>query len=130
MMERSARRVLSGILAAAGLLVGVAGCTADRSGVQIAPTAARPCPPWVEFPADTHDNGDSAYLGCVNAVNLKNMVDDPNDLGRGRALGPASGEREILGMDAYSQGKNKAAKGAGAAAPAIVIPPPAEGATQ
>jgi type IV pilus biogenesis protein CpaD/CtpE len=129
MMKRSAQRILPGILSAAALLVGVAGCTADRGGVQIAPTAARPCPPWVEFPADTHDNGDSTYLGCVNAANLKNMVDDPNDLDHGRALGPANGEREILGMDAYSHGKNKTA-GPGPAAPAIVIPPPAQGATQ
>jgi len=58
------------------------------------------------------------------------MVENPGDLDHGRALGPANGDREILGLDAYTQGKDKASPAAGAPVPAIVIPPPAQGATQ
>jgi len=110
------------ILVGVALLIGLAGCTADRSGVQLAPTAARPCPPWVEFPADIHSNADSIYLGCVNDLNLRSMVENPGDLDHGRTLGPASGTREILGLDAYSQGPKKPSKSDASAVPAIIMP--------
>jgi len=108
-------------LGMAVLLAAMAGCI-DRGGVHVTPTAALPCPPWVEFPADGHSNEDSIYLGCVNAVNLSSMIERPEDLARGRPVGPASGERETLGVELYDQGKTVAPKNTGSAAPTIVMP--------
>ena len=129
-MDRSKIRNAVGLVAGSILLVALAGCAADRSGPQVAPTAARPCPPWVEFPADTHSNEDSIYLGCTSALNLRSMVKNPEDLDYGRTLGPANGEHEILGMDAYTQGTGKTPKSAGSAAPAIVLPAVSGGGSQ
>lgn len=129
-MNPSKMRNAVGLAGGLILFVALAGCAADRSGVQVAPTAARPCPPWVEFPADTHSNEDSIYLGCTNARNLRSMVENPEDLDHGRTLGPANGEREILGMDAYTQGAAKTPKSAGSAAPAIVLPAVSGGGSQ
>ncbi len=94
----------------------------DRSSVRVAPTAALPCPPWVEFPADGNSNEDSVYLGCTNAQNLRNMMADLDDLARGRTLGPASGARETLGVERYEQGKIDALKAPPSAAPTIIMP--------
>jgi len=104
------------------LLVIAQGSCIDRSSVRLAPTAALPCPAWVEFPADGHSNEDSIYLGCTNAQNLRNMVANPDDLAQGRALGPASGERETLGVERYNQGKINASKSAPSASPTIIMP--------
>jgi len=103
------------------LVIAQAACI-DRSSVRVAPTAALPCPAWVEFPADGHSNEDSVYLGCTEAQNLRHMVANPGDLGEGRTLGPASGEREALGVDRYNQGKIDASKSAPNAAPTIIMP--------
>lgn len=97
------------------------GCV-DRSGVHVVPTAALPCPPWVEFPSDAHSNENSTYLGCANSANLVTMMANPADLLEGETLGPASGERESLGVDLYNQGKIDAKKNAGTAAPTIIMP--------
>ena len=120
-MHRSIIRPFTTILGLAVLLVALAGCI-DRSGVHSTPTAALPCPPWVEFPTDAHSNEDSIYLGCVNEVNLSYMLVSPEDLARGRPLGPASGARESLGVDLYNQGKTNPTKNSGSAAPTILIP--------
>jgi type IV pilus biogenesis protein CpaD/CtpE len=120
-MHRANDKSISGVLGCAALLSLLTAC-ADRSSVRVAPTAAMPCPPWVEFPADAHSNGDSPYLGCVNAVNLGNMLVDSTDLTRGRPLGPASGAREALGIDLYDKGKINAPKSSGGAAPTIIMP--------
>jgi type IV pilus biogenesis protein CpaD/CtpE len=103
------------------LCIAPAACI-DRSSVRVAPTAALPCPAWVEFPADGHSNEDSIYLGCTNAQNLRNMVANPGDLARGSTLGPASGGRETLGVERYDQGKINAPKSAPNAAPTIIMP--------
>jgi type IV pilus biogenesis protein CpaD/CtpE len=116
-------------LAPAALLLVSAGCL-DRSGVHLTPTAGWPCPPWVEFPADGHSNEDPAYLGCANAVNLEAMIDQSDDLQAGRPLGPASGERESLGVVLYNQGKIAPAKSAGSATPTIIMPAAAAEPTQ
>ena len=47
------------------------------------------------------------------AGNLRNMVDDPNDLDQGRPLGPADGARETSGRAAYEQGQVKASASTG-----------------
>ena len=96
------------------LLLAQAGCI-DRGVVRLAPTAGVQCPPWAEF-------ADPAYLGCTNEANLHNMLADPEDLVRGRARGPASGERETLGVERYNKGKSNAPKSAGSAAPTVIMP--------
>ncbi len=85
-------------------------------------TAAMPCPPWVEFPAEGYDQQDPVHLGCVNALNLRNMVANPADLLHGQALGPASGERESLAVERYNQGKVREARSSEGAAPTIIMP--------
>ena len=120
-MQPSSARAFTLRLLGSLLLIAQGACI-DRSSVRVAPTAALPCPAWVEFPADGHSNEDSIYLGCTNAQNLRNMIANPGDLARGRTLGPASGEREALGVDRYNQGKVSAPKGAPSAAPTIIMP--------
>jgi type IV pilus biogenesis protein CpaD/CtpE len=117
-MNRSRWIVPAAVLPVALVL---AGC-ASRAGVQTAPTARFPCPPWVEFPADIHSNDESPYLGCFNAVNLINSVDNPKDLARGRALAPAEGERESKAVDAY-EARVKPASGGQSGGAAFVLPP-------
>jgi type IV pilus biogenesis protein CpaD/CtpE len=128
-MHRSPRTSLTGTLGCVALLSALAAC-ADRSSVRVAPTPAMPCPAWVEFPADAHSNGDSPYLGCVNAVNLGNMLVDPADLARGRPLGPASGTREALGVGLYDKGKINAPKSSAGATPTIIMPAGGDTGTQ
>jgi len=108
-------------LAGCILLLAQAGCV-DRGAARVAPQAALACPPWVEFPADADSNADSVYLGCVNRVNLSNMLQNPDDLARGRKLGPASGARESLGVERYNHGKSSAPTSAGSAAPTVIMP--------
>ena len=81
------------------------GCSMD-DGKLADSTAAQPCPPWVEFPADRHSNADSPYLGCTNHVNLVNMLESPADLDQGRPLGPGSAERETVVLKDYDQNKS------------------------
>lgn len=80
------------------------GC-ADTGNTEVLATET-PCPPWTDFPADKNDNNGSPYLGCSGNLNLVNMLDKPSDLETGRALGPASGEREALAVREYNQNKN------------------------
>jgi hypothetical protein len=86
-----------------------------------APTAANPCPPWVEFPADRHSNQEAAYLGCSNDVNLRASVEDPRDLEGGRALGPGNGLRESLAVGQYESGQTKPLQSNGPPTPTIVF---------
>ena len=129
-MTHSMRNISIEALAAAAILLVSAGCT-DRTGAQSTPTAGHPCPPWVEFPADIHNNEESPYLGCVNAANLKVSVDNQNDLKQGRTLGPADGERESTAVGAYDQGKVKPfVATTGGATSTVVIPGVATGSSQ
>jgi type IV pilus biogenesis protein CpaD/CtpE len=118
-MDRSERLVPVVMPLLAVLLL--AGC-ASRAGVQTAPTARFPCPPWVEFPADIHSNDESPYLGCVNAVNLIKSAENPQDLVHGRTLAPAEGERESRAVDAY-QARVKSQSGSQSGGAAFVLPP-------
>lgn len=65
------------------------------------------CPPFATDPADPHANDPAPTLGCVNRMNLIEMLDRPSDLVRGRELGPADGSREALGISRYEEGKLK-----------------------
>jgi type IV pilus biogenesis protein CpaD/CtpE len=89
-----------------GIALAGSGCSNDVASLPV-PTAAQPCPPWVLFPPDYFSNADSPYIGCSIAVNLRANVANPADLERGRPLGPADGQRETLGVEAYQQGKIK-----------------------
>ena len=111
------------------LLLALSACA---SGTTEVPGVAGPppCPAWVNFPADDHSNAGSPYLGCTNAGNLRNMVDNPNDLDQGRPLGPANGERETRAVHAYEQGQVKAPIDQNAPRPLFVMPGATTGGTQ
>ncbi len=114
-------------------LVAVFALSACSRGATETPalSLARPCPQWVEYPADDHSNAGSPFLGCTNAANLENMLDRPGDLDHGRELGAASGERETLGVGAYEQGLIKAFpdENASQAKPTLEMPGSAGGAS-
>ena len=112
------RLVCSGPLLAA--ILASALCAATASAQPAAP-AADDCPPWAAL-NDRHDNAEKPGLGCVNRENLRKMVARPGDLSQGRALGPANGARESLGVGAYEQGKVKPFGTDQAMTPAIVVP--------
>lgn len=91
------------LLTGLAIVLALGGCAAAPH----APVAAGPCPAWVNYPADLHSNDGSAYLGCTNAANLAQMLDDKADLARGRALAPANGAREAKAVQDYEEGKTK-----------------------
>jgi type IV pilus biogenesis protein CpaD/CtpE len=121
-MDRPLPRDVIAALAGGLLLMGSAGC-ALRRAEQLAPTASQPCPSWVEFPAATHSNLGSAYLGCTNHVNIRTMLERPADLEHGRPVGPAGGERESLAVETYNHGKTKLSKDtSNGASPTVIMP--------
>jgi len=119
-MNASIRALRNSFLvsAAADLLLSAAACA---TGPDPKPTAANPCPPWLEFPADKHSNVETAYLGCSNDANLKATVEDAADLQKGRALGPSNGAREAQTQDQYIAGQRKPLLSAGAQTPSIIF---------
>jgi type IV pilus biogenesis protein CpaD/CtpE len=102
------------------ILVGLSACAGAPQTPPIA--MSRSCPPWVEYPVDRHSNAGSPYLGCTNANNLQTMLDAPGDIDHGRALGPANGERETIGVENYQQGKIKDFENANAPQPVFFAP--------
>lgn len=119
MLACAMRHRLPAGLAGFALIALLAGCTNEHAPLQ----TSSPCPPWVEYPSDPHSNDNSPYLGCTNRANLEQMVDDKHDLTKGRALGPANGERESNAVKAYEEGKTKTTStGASGPAPAILLP--------
>lgn len=112
-----------------GTILAVSGC-ADEPLAAPFQTSERPCPQWVAFRAGDHSNADSPYLGCVSAANLRAMVEKPEDLERGRQLGPANGEREAKAIETYRQGKVAPLQGSGAMSPQISVPGSGGGAPQ
>ena len=95
-------------------LIAVSGCAKAPRPLLFVPTASQPCPPWLDTPAARNSGSESDYWRCANAVNLRNMVERPEDLENGRPLGPASGEREALGVKNYNAGKVKPFEGGSA----------------
>ena len=94
------------------------------------PSAAQPCPPWSYLSANTHANRASPQLDCANTVNLRAMIDRPEDLAEGRPPGPATGEREARAVEAYRQGKLKPLPSSEAATPILQWPGLSGGPTQ
>jgi hypothetical protein len=89
-------------LAASFTLIGMAaGC--DGRPVPVASTS--PCSAWPNDPADLHSNAEPIGLGCADRLNLRSMLDRPEDLQAGRPLGPANGVRQATAIDDYEKGK-------------------------
>ena len=91
---------------AAGLtLIGlVGGCEPPERPLPVAANVS-PCQGWPNDPPDLHANAEPFGLGCANRLNLRSMLDRPEDLQAGRPLGPASGARQVLAVEQYQQGK-------------------------
>ena len=83
-------------------LLGLAsGCSFPESSVPV----ASPCSAWPNDPADLHSNAEPIGLGCSNHLNLRSMLERPEDLQAGRPLGPADGTRQIKAVEDYQQGR-------------------------
>ncbi len=112
------------LIAVCAVCFGVVGCA---TGPAETSKLADLCPPWAG-PSAGHSNGSSVYLGCTNALNLKNMVADPIDLTTGKVLGFGDGAREALAVEAYKQGRVKELKQGGTSA--TMVPAITTGASQ
>jgi type IV pilus biogenesis protein CpaD/CtpE len=125
-MMRSLRRATDGriIVLAGALLAALSGCSRpdDAPPAPLSAAVAGSCPSWTAYPLDHHSNAESPYLGCVNALNLQNMVADPHDLEQGRTLGSANGEHETLAVEAYQRGRIPPFKDINAPRPTISLP--------
>lgn len=107
----------------AAVLLALAGCATDKHSEM--PAFRQTCNAQTgthEAKPASHADYFAAHYGCVNQANLRAMIDNPADLENGRALGPASGERESLGVEAYNHGKVESPKSGGSAVPTIVLP--------
>ena len=80
------------------------------------------CSRWAQFTGTDFDNREPTDLGCTNRRNLEHMVEDPNDLDRGRKLGPADAARESLAVRTYEEGKVKFAPSEGGASGLVLTP--------
>jgi len=65
------------------------------------------CPDWTSDVSDTFNNDVHSNYGCATASNLGMMVANPEDLVRGRKLGPADGDYLRVSIDNYKAGKTK-----------------------
>jgi pilus assembly protein CpaD len=65
------------------------------------------CPDWSKPIGGDFANTPSSNFGCATATNLGLMVANPRDLVRGRALSPADGEHQALGVERYRQDRVK-----------------------
>lgn len=63
------------------------------------------CPDWSADPRRGYDNQPSSNWGCATAINFGIMLADPHDLIRGKALGPADGERLAKAIERYRTDK-------------------------
>lgn len=65
------------------------------------------CPDWTSDVSDTFNNDVHSNYGCATASNLGMMVANPEDLVRGRKLGPADGDYLRVSIENYKAGKTK-----------------------
>ncbi|WP_269714706.1 CpaD family pilus assembly protein [Caulobacter sp. NIBR2454] len=98
------------LLSAAGATVVFAGYDAPQGGplkISYQRPLALPakCGGWESLTA-TKDNGAYANFGCSIAANMAAQIADPRDLGRARAMDPASAARRDVVMDNYRKGEN------------------------
>jgi hypothetical protein len=103
MRRRQNLRRWTGLAAGLTLIGLAAGCDVAERPVPVASTS--PCPGWPNDPADLTSNAEPFGLGCANRLNLRSMLDRPEDLQAGRPLGPANGTRQATAVDDYEKGK-------------------------
>ena len=103
MSPTKTHRHWAGLAAGFTLIAMAAGCTPPERPVPVASTS--PCPGWPNDPADLHSNEEAFGLGCSNRLNLRSMLDRPEDLQAGRAIGLANGARHATAIDDYEKGK-------------------------
>jgi len=101
-------------------LLGLAGCEPPERPVPV--TSAGPGPGWANDPVDLHANDVPFGLGCANRLNLRSMLDRPEDLQAGRPLGPANGARQATVVEDYEKGR-LAPLPATQPGPKIITPP-------
>jgi pilus biogenesis lipoprotein CpaD len=76
-----------------------------RVSVERSVVIAPNCPDWDTAVAGSALDGRPDRFGCMNAAALAAMIVDPNDLKRGRQMGPADSEYQTLGIRNYRKGK-------------------------
>lgn len=65
------------------------------------------CPSWNTEISDPFDNQPAPQFGCADARNLAAMVENPNDLVQGRALGDARGVTEVGAIRRYDNNQTR-----------------------
>jgi pilus assembly protein CpaD len=87
--------------------VGV-GASIVRVSVRRSVVIAPDCPDWDTAVAGSALDGRPDRFGCMNAAALAAMIADPNDLKRGRRMGPGNANYQTLWQRNYQAGKAKA----------------------
>ncbi len=103
------------VLVMTGLLLSTSACARQNHAVPPVAASPEPCAHWAAFPSYMHTDRGSPYLGCINEMNLRAMVDEPADLMRGEPLGPADGQRNVQAVESYREGQGKSGQQGGAA---------------
>jgi type IV pilus biogenesis protein CpaD/CtpE len=84
------------------------GASVVRVSIQRSVVIAPDCPDWDTAVAGAALDGRPDRFGCMNAAALAAMIADPNDLKRGRRLGPGNANFQTRSFRAYEAGKAKA----------------------
>jgi hypothetical protein len=71
--------------------------------IAVAPT----CPSWATDTSDPFDNQPIPQFGCANARNLALMVEQPEDLVKGRDLGPARATTTVGAIRRYDNNQTR-----------------------
>jgi hypothetical protein len=74
-----------------------------NGAVAIPPT----CPSWATETSDPFDNQPIPQFGCSNARNLALMVEQPDDLVKGRPLGPARASTTVGAIRRYDNNQTR-----------------------
>jgi pilus biogenesis lipoprotein CpaD len=87
-------------------------------------TAVNPDCPGYNVPVSEFDRfgRPNLNMGCSNEINLGLMIADPNDLVRGRPLGPADAERSALAVQKYRTGSEGESEGEGGTSTLSIVP--------
>jgi pilus assembly protein CpaD len=93
------------------------------------PTAINPDCPGYNEPVSSYDRfgRPNMNMGCSNEINLGLMIADPNDLVRGRPLGPPDADRSTLAIQTYRTGSEGEDGGASAGGSGVSLMPLAIG---
>jgi pilus assembly protein CpaD len=83
------------------------GASVVRVSIQRSVVIAPDCPDWDTAVAGAALDGRPDRFGCMNAAALAAMIADPNDLKRGRRLGPGNANYQTRSLRDYEAGKAK-----------------------